>query len=102
MKNFCFPMFYNQSKFLKKRRNNVVTTKIFELKTIKNLSCTIKSPSFTKKRIETGIFLDFLVIFQKYKKGKKGIRSKEWEKDNVASFPLTTILYGSAYWKYSE
>jgi len=52
-------MFYNQSKFLKKRRNNVVTTKRFKLETIKDLSCAIKSPSFTKERMETGIFRFF-------------------------------------------
>jgi len=40
------------------------------------LSCTTKSPLSTKKEWKQG-FLDFLVIFQKYKKVEKDIKLKE-------------------------
>ena len=62
----------------------MVTTKRFELETIKDLSCAIKSLSFTKERMKTGIFRFFSYFSKIWKRGERykvkriGERADSW------------------------
>ena len=73
-----------------KNEKDVVTTKRFELETIKDLSCAIKSPSFTKERMETGIFR-FSSHFSKIWKGGERYKVKRIG-ERADSWPTPTLI----------
>ena len=83
MKNLCFLILHNQSKFLKKKRDNVVTTKKIQIRNHQRfILCNQKSIIYEKKEWKLE-FLDFLAVFQKYEKVEQSIKLKEWEKEQI-------------------
>ena len=75
MEYFYFSIFQNQSKLFKKRRNNIIAIKEIQIWNNQRFVLSNKK-SIINKRIEMG-FLDFLIIFQKYKELERDIAQKE-------------------------
>ena len=66
-------MFHNQSKFLKKKQNNIIATKNIWIWNYQRFVLNNKMTIVYKKNKDWNLFLDSLFIFQRYKELEKDI-----------------------------